>query len=331
MSTKINNSYKVYAKSLDEVIQILQTKASNNNIDDFLKQLKQDRTTNIITKLYDLTILKNTLIKDLNNSQIINNEDYTYSLKSYFLQNEKETEDNYDYFYLDTENYVSEISIFPKQFKDQYGTYYLFIGLNNHYIEEATKFHIEQLMDDYPISTYDYQNSTDKPDNVSKKEWLKRAKDWDVVMPIGNIRQEGIVLHIAQLPIRNYQIDTISNNFINKNPISVRMKKIVNEYIANNIFLDLLNQQKEKTSNPNAELPISAFVRVMCNVNENKIDDQWQQLKIQLLNDIKKYIPEISESTLTTPLQDIIQQINSYKEITQDNQTITKKINKPKI
>lgn len=331
MSTIINNSYKIYAKNLDEVIQILKFKPKSNNIDDFLKNLKQERTTQILSKLYDLTVLKNTVISDLSNTQIIDNEDHIFNLKSYFVQNEQKTEDTYNSFYLDTENYISEISIFPTQLNDHQGTYYLFSCLSNYYTEEATNFHVTQLMKDYPISSYDFQNSTDKPDNINEKEWEKRESDWDITLPSGNLRQAGIVLHIAELPIRNYKIDTLSENFLNKNPISLRMEKIINDYIANNIFTELLTKEKEKTSNINAELPISTFVRVMCNVNENKIDEKWKNFKDQLINHVKKYIPEINTLTLTTPLQNIIEQINTYQELVKVHQITNHKTSKPKI
>ena len=46
----------------------------------------------------------------------------------------------------------------------------------------------------YGLEDYHYQNSTDKPTNISKADWNKRRRDWDIAMPSGIPSKDGMVI-----------------------------------------------------------------------------------------------------------------------------------------
>ena len=50
--------------------------------------------------------------------------------------------------------------------------------------------------EEYGFGDYHYQNQTDRPDNVSAREWARRRKDWDKVIPRGSYAENGIVVNI---------------------------------------------------------------------------------------------------------------------------------------
>lgn len=46
----------------------------------------------------------------------------------------------------------------------------------------------------YELEDYHYQNQTDRPNNISKADWNKRCKDWDIAMPSGIPSKDGMVI-----------------------------------------------------------------------------------------------------------------------------------------
>lgn len=49
----------------------------------------------------------------------------------------------------------------------------------------------------YRISDYHYQNQTDRPKELSAREWNRRKKDWDQVMPTGIPSRDGTVIQLV--------------------------------------------------------------------------------------------------------------------------------------
>ena len=53
------------------------------------------------------------------------------------------------------------------------------------------------LLENENITAYGYWNNTDKPDNVSNREWNTRKKDWDKALPsIGVLRENGFIFDL---------------------------------------------------------------------------------------------------------------------------------------
>ena len=69
--------------------------------------------------------------------------------------------------------------------------------LQNLMYENISKEEWNDFVCKYKISDYHYQNQTDRPEHISKKEWNKRYKDWMEVMPTGVPRDTGMVINIT--------------------------------------------------------------------------------------------------------------------------------------
>ena len=53
------------------------------------------------------------------------------------------------------------------------------------------------LLENENITEYGYWNNTDKPDNVSNREWNTRKSDWDKALPgIGVLRENGFIFDL---------------------------------------------------------------------------------------------------------------------------------------
>lgn len=53
------------------------------------------------------------------------------------------------------------------------------------------------LLENENITAYGYWNNTDKPDNVSNREWNTRKSDWDKALPgIGVLRENGFIFDL---------------------------------------------------------------------------------------------------------------------------------------
>ena len=56
---------------------------------------------------------------------------------------------------------------------------------------------INALSENENITEYGYWNNTDKPDNVSNREWNTRKSDWDKALPgIGVLRENGFIFDL---------------------------------------------------------------------------------------------------------------------------------------
>lgn len=90
------------------------------------------------------------------------------------------------------ENIKAEIAIFPHSNNDNvlllaFGTYF-------------TEF-MSSLPDcyetNYRLTDYHYQNQTDKPHDITQKQWELRRKTWDTAMPSGIPSKDGIIITIG--------------------------------------------------------------------------------------------------------------------------------------
>ena len=94
-------------------------------------------------------------------------------------------------------NVSNKICIFPISKKR---TLFMAFGstLRHLMYEITTKEEWKDFREKYGVKDYHYQNQTDRPDDISQKEWSRRRKDWDIVMPTGIPREDGTVVEISQ-------------------------------------------------------------------------------------------------------------------------------------
>lgn len=58
----------------------------------------------------------------------------------------------------------------------------------------------------YGLEDYHYQNQTDRPENITEKDWKQREIDWDNVMPSWIPKNDGIVITILDSDLLGNQI-----------------------------------------------------------------------------------------------------------------------------
>lgn len=54
------------------------------------------------------------------------------------------------------------------------------------------------------ITDFHYQYFTDKPDNITKKEWRKREKFWNKAIPTGRPSSHGFVFELSKFDLPYY-------------------------------------------------------------------------------------------------------------------------------
>lgn len=145
----------------------------------------------------------------------------------------------------------------------------------NNMFEEALKY-INNIKE---FSDYSYQNSTDKPSDVSTKNWNKRIKDWDIVWNndickngYGNINGGGLLYELCDNEI-NYtdcKLDIDLLEYIN--PIDIRCKKI-----ASDLFIDYYF---DKNISKESDIEVSDYTRCFFKVNDLIRNNDSEYLKI---------------------------------------------------
>lgn len=95
--------------------------------------------------------------------------------------------------------------------------------------------------DTYQLEEYHYQNQTDKPDEISARDWNKRKRDWDKVLKTSIPSTDGIVINIIDSEIfihslfENYR--KIRNEIVSMIPLrSARIKNLAGELALDEYF-----------------------------------------------------------------------------------------------
>lgn len=152
---------------------------------------------------------------------------------------------------------------------------------------------LEKYFDDLPfVQDYHYQNSTDKPDDVSSADWKKRIRDWDRVIGNKNYSHNAYQFELVSL-------SDLSDFYFNTTTLSALNVKIDRKRVAKNIFLTLetsrkwqiyLKQKKEKNSE--YEVRISDYMNIRSEVI-SKIDKSFTPY-IQKINQIYSELKRIN-------------------------------------
>lgn len=149
---------------------------------------------------------------------------------------------------------------------------------------------IEKFVDKKIIEDYHYQNSTDKPDKISSREWNKRLKDWDST----GILDNAPIDRMLSFNLHTYIPDLfLSYELINKN-INVRKKDRVD-----NLRLLLIDKMTyDKLRKRNKDLNEKEFKNYILNnfsvyIDESKKISNSKYFKLKL-EKISKNLPQYS-------------------------------------
>ncbi len=92
-----------------------------------------------------------------------------------------------------------------------------------------------EFVQKYGIETYGYWNNTDRPDDVTARQWTKRRKDWDIVFPptsIGIPSEHGIVINNLIDDLRFHGIIDLNQN------VDGRRTSILDRFSEPDVFLE---------------------------------------------------------------------------------------------
>lgn len=190
MSTKIYNGLRIKYMSMQELIPFskelrvqLEPIAKEEFLKSYTKMLEAAivfiqtgvQIDSCIHNYNGLSALENPTFKDIN--RVIDKEirQFIKANKSATTISESASEFDFD----------TSICVFPLSRKILAVPIY-----NNERLMKA-------LLENENITAYGYWNNTDKPNNVSNKEWNTRKKDWDKALPgIGVLRENGFIFDL---------------------------------------------------------------------------------------------------------------------------------------
>lgn len=190
MSTKIYNGLRIKYMTMQELIPFskelraqLDTIAKEEFLKSYTKMLEEAivfiqtgvQIDSCIHNYNELSALENPTFKDVN--RIIDKE-----IRQFIKANKSATTitESVSAFDFDT-----SLCVFPLSRK------ILSVPIcNNERLMNA-------LLENENITAYGYWNNTDKPDNVSNREWNTRKSDWDKALPgIGVLRENGFIFDL---------------------------------------------------------------------------------------------------------------------------------------
>lgn len=201
MSTKIYNGYRVFADNLDEAISNL--KFFKKEIKEALYNMALDNFFLSSISMLDTQVLNNLVFseevrKESNKKNKIDDNNsanyHTYMKILEEVSNKDNSEEN-------NKSYEVYVMLYPTQLKDKKTgkNYYLFLYCG----EKRFDLKSDVIFSDYAknVEEYAYWNNTDAPEEVSKKQWETRRKDWHEVclnLPYEQIEEEAIKVIISK-------------------------------------------------------------------------------------------------------------------------------------
>ena len=105
------------------------------------------------------------------------------------------------------------------------------------------------------VSEYHYQDSTDKPKHISKKDWNQRKKDWDKALPTGVPKESGLIFFGEEPRLFLYDIQKFRFVAPSKKERALRLAKA--------ILLDKRIRAYDKTRDPNEPVRMSTYTNLM--------------------------------------------------------------------
>lgn len=126
---------------------------------------------------------------------------------------------------------------------------------------------LEKYFNDLPfVEDYHYQNSTDRPEGITKSQWSKRIRDWDRVIGSLNFSYNAYQFELVSL-------SDLSDFYFNTTTLSALNIKIDRKRVAKNIFLTIETSRKfniyikeKRKKEPEYQGAISDYMNIRFNV-----------------------------------------------------------------
>lgn len=225
---------------------------------------------------YNLYVEK--LLKDKENEYVAINKAVMYSILEVIYQTLLKIEGNEVAFnnksFSMMKNFGPQVYLFP--LKDKI----LLYPINNFYIE-AEKFTLRNcLLKSDKIKDYHYQNNTDKPKEINKKEWEKRYDDWAQVLDKNDWHiTSGLLLEMNNILALKNQISLFKKDInLNKEFHFLSVEEIVKsfyfEYFQKKYSQDILNKNEKITSKSSMKFYRRIVKEVFYEFKDNKIFNQ---------------------------------------------------------
>ena len=197
MSLKVYNGIKFKSKNINEILSQLNSikeQAVKNVIDYYINNQTQIEKF-ILSKNFDESYVNK--VADCIAEQRVNNDTMNIFVKTFKSSMAKE--------YVNWSDIYANFIVYIIPYK---GKYY------GHYVCGDVKEN-EKLLFQF-VDEFHYQNQTDKPDDITTREWNKRAEVWDDVFYVwGNVvfdnERSNAISRVAPTAKFNYYRNTTCN------------------------------------------------------------------------------------------------------------------------
>lgn len=271
MSTKIYNGKKIKRELIDDIdkFSLLFSKIKTSNF---------KSVENIINQRLMYKIYENIFYFIMNDTLSTVQDKYSMDLCG-FENNIKEIKELYFF------DFINELNVKDGFTKKYYNVLYLY-DMKNYYFGYDFYSAVKIDYEKYGFEEYMYYNNTDRPDNVTEKQWEKRSKEWDIALDSNMIKIDIINERDVILILKSH-IEKIKNLDLNK---LVNLNKLVEIDISNIVELYFM----ESKINENPELDY----RTLGNqIKEGLYKEELQKIKEKYLkrknetnlNDIKNF------------------------------------------
>ena len=298
MSTKIFNGYKITASSIDEAIGFI-IKGKKEVLKQYHSFVIETQARSA-TKLLDNFLITEFLIKKSALPKIkLNCEDFSDLSFSPISMSYRQEMDMVK----ENEKDDAEIIIFPKKIITESESFYMaaiFSRQSFLHNEDFTK----KIINIYKskMKEYGYWNNTDKPDEISSKDWNKRRVNWDKALPTGVPIMDGISI---KLILKNSSIFSLDEEqrkiYIENSSNQIDYEKRINR-AKDEIMMEIMGVE---------EGSVSSVMRLVNNVKAKKFTKEQQEIYDTLDMKLRSCLPEsISFELLHRNFEEII---NNFK------------------
>lgn len=309
MSTKIYNAYEMPAMSMKQLLEFKKELALIV-AKEYYKRLRHLQLETLVDLADNLTIndMKGNTAKVeeilkyyseylypkkefSSNKEGILNKELILLVFSYIRKKSKEKSD-----YLDSVDLSAEIVLFPISNKRT-----LFMTFSNEFSNLFSSFfnkdsEYKDIITKYKIKDYHYQNQTDRPEDISSKEWNKRERDWEKCLNnipgadgIPVILMDEEILSISyrnqSVSMKNYleilKSDSTKEDFTDKDS---RVKKRAYSLL----FDDYCSQNKINPFYISDYMDVDKVLKESINSNEdNEIKKLYESFKLKVKENLK--------------------------------------------
>lgn len=270
MSTKIYNGKKIKRELIDDIdkFSLLFSKIKTSNF---------KSVENIINQRLMYKIYENIFYFIMNDTLSTVQDKYSMDLYG-FENNVKEIKELYFF------DFINELNVKDGFTKKYYNVLYLY-DMKNYYFGYDFYSDVKIDYEKYGFEEYMYYNNTDKPDNVTEKQWEKRSKEWNIALESNMIKIDIINERDVILILKSH-IEKIKNMDLNK-LVEIDISNIVELYfmeskINENPELDyrtLRNQIKKGLYKEEVQKIIKNYLKRKNEINLNDIKNFKLSLK----------------------------------------------------